>query len=216
MRTLRLFGIGIDSVRDIFGADEQLATHLREVVVRAFAPANPKSPGLLGKLGPLFKRAPATEVNAAMPLPADADALLAGGYIPPDRLVQSWELMLVWLDELSTHSVDISFHDFDAVEFDLARLGLSSEFALRSLAERELGIPLRPLPGQVTGYCRNLHATETFTALTRVLSGSHDDPDLQTETSAVVRPLMSLLETLSSDDSLDLVTVSTEGLTSRH
>lgn len=212
MRRLRLFAVGIDTVRDIFGADEKLAERLRAVLTREFAPTNPKAPGLLGKLGPLFKRAPETEVNAALPLPADADALLSGGYIKPDRLAQCWEVMLIWLAELSAGHVDVSFEDADALEFDLARSGLSSEFSLRRLAERELGIPLRPLPRQVVGYSRNLHAQETHTALKRVLRESGDS--LQAETLAVVQPLMDLLETTTSHESLDIVAISIEDLSS--
>lgn len=210
MRRLRLFGISIDAVRDIFGANEDLAGRLNAVLAREFAPTNPKSPGLIGRLGPLFKRAPDTEVNAALPLPSDAEALLAGSYVKPERLPQAWQLMLVWLTELSLASTQISFEDLDAIEFDLARNGLSSDFSLRNLAERELGIPLRPLSGQVVGYCRHLHAQETRTALESVVRDSNDA--LQGETLAVINPLLELLNAIRGDEQLDLIAISTEGL----
>ena len=63
MGELRLYAVGIEEVRGMFGASPQVAEHLREVARRAFAPpAVEARSGLLSKLGPIFKRVPATPV----------------------------------------------------------------------------------------------------------------------------------------------------------
>src|SRR6185436_16405044 len=57
MGELRLYAIGIEEVRGMFGAPPQVADHLREVAQRAFAPPSLEARGgLLSKLGPIFKR----------------------------------------------------------------------------------------------------------------------------------------------------------------
>lgn len=208
MRTLRLYGIGIDAVRDIFGADPELAERLR-ASARTLGDATPaERRTLLGKLGPLFKRAPATEVDANRPLARDVDALLSGGYVPPDRASQSWQVMHVWLGDLADCVTTVTIDDLDDVEFDLARVGLSSEFSLRRLAERDLGIPLRPLPGQVVGYAKHRQAVETHHELARVLADPLDDAPLRSGTQDAIQPLMAFLEQVADTEAADVVTVS--------
>ena len=58
MGSLRLYAIGIDEVRAIFGAPEATATALRAIAAHRFPAAPSSAPGLLGKLGPVFRRAP--------------------------------------------------------------------------------------------------------------------------------------------------------------
>ena len=59
MGELRLYAIGVDEVRDVFGAPPELAAEFRRVVAEQFPPVTtPKAPGMLGKLGPLFRRPP--------------------------------------------------------------------------------------------------------------------------------------------------------------
>lgn len=193
MRTLRLHGISIDAVRDIFGAGDELATRLRDIAAQRFFPPAREPAGLLGKLGPLFKRAPHTEVDPRAPLAADIDALLAGEFIPPERLVPSWQAFSVWLDELAHASTTLTVDAVDDVEFDLARNGLSSEFSLRRLAEREVGVPLRPLPGQLFGYSRHLQAVETRSALEAMQAHPQDQTSLEPATLAVIGRLLQFL-----------------------
>ena len=66
MGELRLYALGIDELRGLVGAGDKTA-ELREAARRAFAPAEqPKSRGLIGKLGPLFRRAPDAPVLAPL------------------------------------------------------------------------------------------------------------------------------------------------------
>ena len=52
------------------------------------------SRGLLSKLGPIFKRVPATPViSPTQPEPHDVEVLLAGAYVPPDRTGATWRLL---------------------------------------------------------------------------------------------------------------------------
>ena len=214
MRTLRLHGIRIDAVRDIFGADDDLASRLRETAAQHFSPPRRGQAGLLGKLGPLFTRTPRTEVDARGPLTGDVDALLAGGFIPPERLVPSWRVFSVWLDALSRTSTTLTFDDFDDIEFDLARNGLSSDFSLRQLAEREVSVPLRPLPGQVLGYSRHLHAVETRTALLQMRANPPDHTSLEPETDALVGTLLEFLgQVAEAGGDTDVVAFTTDEIT---
>ena len=205
MQELRLFAISIDAVRDIFGADAALAAHLRQVAARHFAPASrPRS--LVERIGPLFARQPSTQVDKRNPTPADVDSLLAGGHVAADRLAPCWRLLLVWLEDLAPLNVTIRVEGLDQLEFDLARAGLPSDFSLRHLARRELGTALRPVPEQMVGYSKHVHAVETHRQL-RILT-ERAVPEFAS-TMATVAPLMGLLEAVSSraGRGLDLVVV---------
>lgn len=167
MRELRLFAISINDVRDIFGAHPALAARLRQLAATEFGPpAKPRS--LLDRVGPLLSRNRSVEVDPRQPLAGDVDALLSGGHIHYERLHQSWDLMLLWLGALATRALSLTVADLDRLEFDLARAGLPSDFSLRQLAERELGIALRPLPGQLVGYSKHAHVLATLDQLRRV------------------------------------------------
>lgn len=214
MTTFRFHAISIDQVRDMFGADDALAARLREVAAAAF-PGNRNRPRhMLGTLGPLFTRDRSREVAPDAPLRSDIDALLAGRHVEPDRLVPSWQVFLAWLEALGARAVTVTVDDVDGVEFDLARLGLSSNFSVRRLAERDLGIPLRAIGRQVAGYSRGLHASETLRALDAVLAAreEHVDPP-RTSTTAVLGPLREVLGTVAaSEGALDLVVISLDEL----
>ncbi len=209
MHELRLFAISINVVRDIFGADAALAARLRDVAARSFAPPR-REMSLLDRIGPLFSRQRITEVDPRNPLPGDVDALLSGGHIPPDRLAQSWRLMLAWLGELAAADLTITIDGLDALEFDLALAGLPSDYSLRQLAERELGTALRPLPGQVVGYSKHLHVVETWRQLMLVHDGAQPG---SAGTIASIEPLLGLLGSIAArpDDVLDLVVIQTPG-----
>lgn len=203
MRLVRLFAIRIDEVRDIFGAEPALASRLRKNAAASFPPPKKQSRGLLDLLGPLTRHPASQRIAADLPLNSDVDALLAGGYLPPERLHAGWKLLLAWLTELSVAQSQLELADLDAVEFDLARCGLASEFSLRKLAERELGIPLRPLPEQLVGYTKELHVAETHSALTAVNSQELAEPTRQ-----VLATLLPILATASQHQT-DLVVVET-------
>lgn len=205
MRELRLFAISINDVRDIFGAHPALAARLRQLAATEFAPPA-RARSLLDRIGPLLSRNRSVEIDPRQPLAGDVDALLSGGHIQYERLPQSWDLMLLWLTALATRSLSLTVHDLDGLEFDLARAGLPSDFSLRQLAERELGIALRPLPGQVVGYSKHAHVRATHDHLRRV----HDEapPNLQGAVRSV-EPLLGMLEGIAMHPGapLDLVVV---------
>lgn len=205
MHRLRLFAININDVRDIFGADASLASRLRALAATQFAP-EPQEKTILGRIGPLLARNKRTEVDARAPLSSDVEALLSGGHIPHDRLSQCWPLLLLWLDTLAAHRLTITVDDLEAVEFELARAGLPSTYSLRSLATRELGISLHPLPGQIVGYSKHGHVVEASAHLRRV----HDDaPENFGTTMHLIQPLLELLEGIAQrpEQALDLVVI---------
>lgn len=202
MLRLVVYAISIDDVRDIFRAPPELAEGLRAVVAERFAPPAPRRRSWLG---PVMRRDPSTEVDPASPLSTDVDALLAGAYIPPERAPQSWQILEVWLEALSAahRSLPWDAEAFDRVEWDLARCGLNSDYSLRSLAERQLGVPLRPLPGQVVGYAKHVHAVEALEDYRRVLA----HPELTDEARGWLSPVVEVLAAVEADESLDVAVV---------
>lgn len=124
--------VAIDDVRDVFRAPPELAARLRAVAAEAFAPPTPAKRGWLG---PLTKRHRPTEVDPSVPSSPDVQALLTGAYVPPDRQRQSWILLNLGLLSLSkaTAAVALDPDGWVAVEWELARAGLNSDYAVRSL-----------------------------------------------------------------------------------
>ena len=205
MHRLRLFAININDVRDIFGADPPLAAQLQELAATQYAPERPEK-SLLGRLGPLLARNRRTEVDTRRPLSCDVEAILSGGHIPLERLPQCWQLLLLWLDTLAAQRLGMTLNDLEAIEFELARAGLPSTFSLRSLATRELGISLRPLPEQVVGYSKHCHVVE----VARQLRWVHDDaPEEFEATMNFIEPLLGLVEGIAQrpEQALDLVVI---------
>lgn len=205
MHRLRLFAISINDVRDIFGADPALAAHLRDMSAQQFVPERPEK-SLLSRIGPLFSRQRTMEVDQRSPLSGDVESMLSGGHIPLDRLPQCWRLLLLWLDGLAAQRLTMTLNGLENIEFELARAGLPSTFSLRSLATRDLGTPLRPLPEQVVGYSKHSHVVETGRQLRRV----HDDaaPEFRA-TMMSIEPLLGLVEGIAQrpEQALDLVVI---------
>ncbi len=162
MAEVRCWAVGIDEVRDVFAADPDLRARLVELAQPVFEPpvTPPRPPGLLGKLGPLLRRAPdAPVLPYAAPTPADADTMLSGRHVSPLRLEASWVLLRHWLDALAwgTVSLPLSDHDLDGLDFDLARAGVVSHHGVRRLWSRDARL-LRPLAGMEVGYLRHDNA----------------------------------------------------------
>jgi hypothetical protein len=164
MGEIRLFAIGIDEARDIFAAPAGVADRLRSAAEPLFPPPPPKR-GLLDKLGPLMRKPllPPPDV----PLPVDAENVLAGRYPHPERVPATWALLEHWLGELAwgTFAMTIDQAELDRWDFDLARAGMSSQYSVGKLFNEELGYPIRPLPGQRTGYIRHSQALNAAAAL---------------------------------------------------
>lgn len=160
MGELRLYAIGVDEIRDLFGASPAVAQRFREAVAGAFPAPEKRSPGMLGKLGPLFKRPPdAPVVRPDRPTEDDVAALLAGRFVSPDRLPAAWAALRAWLESSAwaEHRVSLSEAGFNDLEFDLARAALPPQYGLTKAVANELGIPLRPAPGMIAGYVKYNH-----------------------------------------------------------
>lgn len=202
MQELVSCAISIDDVRDIFGATPELADRLR-----ASAAARFQRPQASHRrwLRPLLRRDPELEVERDTPSAEDVSALLAGAHIPPDRVAASWRLLLGWVEELAVRSARVPWDRaaFDRLEWNLARAGLNSDYSLRRLADRDLGIPLHPMPDQVAGYAKHVHAVETRDALRAV----RDHPELEPGDRQVLDPILSVLDAASADPRLDVVTI---------
>lgn len=202
MQELVACAVSIDDVRDVFGASPALADRLRAAAAARFSSQTPKRRQWMR---PLMRRDPAFRVDPAAPSSHDVEALLAGGFIAPDRVGPSWVVLIGWLEELSAASRRTPWDEaaFERAEWNLARAGLNSDYSLRSLGDRDLGIPLRPLPGQVAGYAKHVHAVETL----RALSAAYDHPELTAEDRRILTPILDVLETASRQPRLDVVVV---------
>ncbi|HEX5908003.1 MAG TPA: hypothetical protein VFY56_13375 [Propionibacteriaceae bacterium] len=156
MGELRLYAVGIEEVRSMFGASPQVAEHLREVARRAFAPpAEVGRGGLLSKLGPIFKRVPGTPViSPTQPEPHDVEVLLAGAYVPPERAGATWRLLETLVQGIAWGSTRMSLtpQSLDDLDFALARGGVSASVGLRHLLNSTMSLNLVPVQGLTVGW----------------------------------------------------------------
>jgi hypothetical protein len=159
MGELRLYAIGLEEVRSMFGASPAVADHLRGVAQRAFAPpAGDERHGLLSKLGPIFRRVPATPViSPTQPEPQDVETLLAGAYIPPDRMGATWRLLETLVQGTAWGSTRMSLTEsgLDDLDFALARGGVSAAVGLRHLLNTKTSLSLIPVQGLTVGWHRH-------------------------------------------------------------
>lgn len=191
MGTLWCYAVAIDQVRDIFGAPEPEAAALRAIAADRFGRQHPQRTGLLGKLGPVFRRpVDAPAVSPDTPGKEDCDRILGGQHVPPHRLAASWRLLQAWLEERarSSHSAAVEPQELTAIEFDLARAGVPAQYSVDALMKRDLGIGMLPAPGMAVGYCTGGHAAATARAWRESL------PDLEPDTSGWIRDLLGWLE----------------------
>lgn len=189
--SLQLYALGIDEFRDMFGASAELAIRLREAAARRFPSNAPTAAGLLGKLGPVLRRpvdAPVTRPD--YPNGNDVDALLAGRYLPPQRLAAGWALLEAWLAELArgTHHRDIAVTDLDDLDFALVRAGAGSQYGLRHLLTSDLAIPLLPCPGLAAGWVDHEHLAAMAAAWAAALD------QLDEHQQDLARPILAWLE----------------------
>jgi hypothetical protein len=156
MGELRLYAVGIEEVRGMFGASPPVAEHLREVARSAFAPpAAASRGGLLSKLGPIFKRVPATPViSPTQPEPHDVEVLLAGAYVSPDRTGATWRLLETLVQGIAWGSTRMSLtaQSLDDLDFALARGGVSASVGLRHLLNSTMSLNLVPVQGLTVGW----------------------------------------------------------------
>ena len=159
MGELRLYAIGLEEVRGMFGAPPPVAEHLRSVAQRAFAPpVEVGRSGLLSKLGPIFRKVPATPViSPTQPEPQDVEVLLAGGYIPPDRMGATWRLLetLVQGTAWGSTRMRLTEAELNDLDFALARGGVSAAVGLRHLLNNRTDLNLMPVTGMTVGWHRH-------------------------------------------------------------
>lgn len=160
-----MYAVGLDEVRGIFGAPDDRAAHLREVARRAFTPEpDPARPGLLAKLGPIFRRPPAAQVvSPTQPEPRDVEVLLAGAHVRPERTGATWRVLETLVCDLAWGSTKLSLtpQALDDLDFALARGGVSSSVGLRHLLDSTAALNLVPVQGLTVGW----HRYETALAM---------------------------------------------------
>ena len=143
----------------MFGASPAVADHLREVARNAFAPPPEDGRhGLLSKLGPIFRRVPATPViSPTQPEPHDVEVLLAGAYVPPDRMGATWRLLETLVQGIAWGSTRMSLteHSLSDLDFALARGGVSAAVGIRHLLENKASLNLIPVQGLTVGWHRH-------------------------------------------------------------
>jgi hypothetical protein len=193
MGELRLYAVGIEEVRGMFGAPPPLAEHLREVARSAFAPpAVEARGGLLSKLGPIFKRVPATPViSPTQPEPHDVEVLLAGAYVSPDRTGATWRLLETLVQGIAWGSTRMSLttQSLDDLDFALARGGVSASVGLRHLLNSTMSLNLVPVQGLTVG-CYPYHKALAMAAAYRSAT-----QDIKTEEQReMIKSLTSWLE----------------------
>lgn len=180
MGEVQLHAIGIDEVRDLFSGNPDAAARLTGLATAAFpSSARPRSVGLLSKLGPLLRRPPdAPVVFPGVPTGRDLADLVQGRDLGPGRLSAGWALVRLWLDDRAWGRLALSMGepDLDDLDFALSTAGVDTRFALRKVFNDQLAIPVKPLPGQVTGYVRYGHARAMAAAWREALPGLTDGP----------------------------------------
>lgn len=155
---LRLYAIGIDEMHGIVGADPQHLDELREAARQAFArQPEPARTGLIGKLGPIFRRPPASPViSPTQPEPQDVETLLAGAYVTHERMGATWRVLeaLVQTRSWGSTRMELSTQALDDLDFALARGGVSAAVGLRHLLNTSTGVNLLPVQGLTVGWHR--------------------------------------------------------------
>lgn len=158
MGELRLYALGIDELRGLVGAGADTA-ELRDAARRAFAPPEqPAARGLIGKLGPLFRRAPdAPVVSPTDPEPRDVEVLLAGAYVSPERMGATWRVLetLAQYRCWGSTRLPLSSASLDDLDFALARGGVAAAVGLGHLLTSNTDVRLLPVRGLTVGWHRH-------------------------------------------------------------
>ncbi|MCW2802575.1 MAG: hypothetical protein JWN06_792 [Propionibacteriaceae bacterium] len=193
MGELRLYAIGVDEVRGMFGASGPHADRLRQIAHEALAPTVPaRSGGLLTKLGPIFKRPPAALViSPTQPAPHDLEVLLAGAYVPPERTGATWRVLEILVQGYAWGSTSMSLtpQSMDDLDFALARGGVSAAVGLRHLLNSGTSVNLLPVQGLTVGWHPHQKALAMAAAYRAAL------PQVKTpEQQATVAALVSWME----------------------
>lgn len=178
-----MHALSIHEVRDMFGADAELAGRLRAIASDTFqVPAADRKPtGLLGRLGPMFRHNPGPVIPHGTPLPSDWENLIRGQYIAPERLEVSWKVLDAWVDAVDwdTWHADLGRRELDDLDFALTKAGLPSRFGMRKLLQDDAQLPLRPATGMRVGYSKLSHVLATSERLATVMDEVEGDRNQQ-------------------------------------
>ncbi|SDB80328.1 hypothetical protein GA0111570_102116 [Raineyella antarctica] len=157
---LRLYALGIDEVRDLFGAPEQRRAELRTLAHRALGLEPP--PQRTRLWAALFRNDPhrPTTTDPDQPSNEDVEAMLAGRYAPPERNAARWRLTETLVSALAHDRLRVAADPalVEATDFALACLGAPAALGIRTLVDTPAMLPLPPLPGVRIGYVRGAMA----------------------------------------------------------
>lgn len=146
----------------MFGADEERAAQLRQIAADVLPPvAPPPQPGLLGKLGPMFRRIPGdAPIPPDHPQAADLADQLAGRHSALERLPARWRLLeaLIGGTAWSQLVEPMPGTLLGDVDFSLACVDVPSSLGLAALLEDDLRVLLPALPGLTVGFCHHPRA----------------------------------------------------------
>jgi len=142
--SLWLYAIPVDDVRGFFSAPPDLAAELLAqagAVIVAPKPAN-----LIGKVGPLFRKPIAPVVDIPLPSQDDAQNLVDGRAVAPERLYPAWTIVRHWCEVRAAGRLALELTDtqLGSIDFHLVTGGLSSQFSLETIIARDPHLPLRP------------------------------------------------------------------------
>jgi len=156
MADLRLYALGIDEARAMWGADAGNEDELREILQRAFPPAaEPAHRSVLGRLGSLLRTEQAAPTgNPSDPTSDDIDAFLAGDTPLPERVPAGWRIQETLVAGRAWGSTRLPWtpQDVDDIDFALARGGVSAAVGLRHLFSSATQLSLVPVRGLTVGW----------------------------------------------------------------
>lgn len=156
MAQIRLWVVGRDELQELFTSNgpqrERLLDDLGTRVDR------PVAWGRSDQLGPLLRRAPdAPVVPPHSPVRTDAERLLDGRPVPPERAAASWALVEHWVEHLACARA--AFPAEDAAVTAVARVW------------RALDLPLTPPPGTTAGWLTRQDVVRRGKGLPAALTG---------------------------------------------
>ena len=157
MGNLWLYAMPLEDVRAFFSAPADLAD---ELLAQAGAVIKAPTNNLLGRVGPLFRHPVVPVIDLPMPSADDAQNLVEGRSIAPERLAPAWTIVRHWCDVRAAGrlSLEISQQQLSTIDFHIVSGGLSSQFSLETIVGRDPHLPLRTLHGSQVGWMPAAHA----------------------------------------------------------
>ena len=154
---LRLYALGIDEARDLFGVTEERRDDIRRLARSALGLEPP--PQRTRLWAALFRDDPHRPAGAAdpdAPTMVDVEAMLSGRHVAPDRKAARWRLTEILVSSLAHDRLrlDAGPQLVDTTDFALASVGAPAGLGIRALIDTPATLPLLPLPGVRLGCVR--------------------------------------------------------------